>query len=223
MTDVRLKHLLAVRWFHWINFPVLFLMIWSGLLIYWANDVYHIGSFHFFPDWFYRTMHVDHQLAAGMALHFLFMWVFTVNGVLYFAYTIVSGEWKFLVPRSKRAFRDAFDVMLYDLHLRKELPPQEKYNSAQQITYTAVALMGVGSVLTGLAIYKPVQLAWLTSLFGGYEPARFFHFTLTIGYVAFFVIHIIQVVRAGWQNFQSMITGYELERAPEPMPGVPNE
>ena len=98
MTDVRLKHLLAVRWFHWINFPVLFLMIWSGILIYWANDVYHVGSFHFFPDWFYRALHVDHQLAGGMALHFLFMWVFTINGVLYFAYTIVSGEWKFLVP-----------------------------------------------------------------------------------------------------------------------------
>ena len=54
MTRVTLKHLTAVRWFHWINFPVLFLMIWSGILIYWANDVYHIGGFHFFPDWVYR-------------------------------------------------------------------------------------------------------------------------------------------------------------------------
>jgi thiosulfate reductase cytochrome b subunit len=223
MTDVRLKHLLAVRWFHWINFPVLFLMIWSGILIYWANDVYHVGGFHFFPDWFYRTFHVDHQLAAGMALHFLFMWIFTINGVLYFAYTIVSGEWKFLVPRSRRAFRDAFDVMLYDLHLKKQLPPQEKYNAAQQITYTAIALMGVGSVLTGLAIYKPTQLAWLATLFGGYEAARFIHFALTIGYVVFFIIHILQVIRAGWQNFQSMITGYELERAPGTLPGVPHE
>ena len=223
MTDVRLKHLLAVRWFHWINFPVLFLMIWSGILIYWANDVYHIGSLHFFPDWVYRLLHIDHQLAGGMALHFLFMWIFTINGILYFAYTIVSGEWRYLVPRSRRAFRDAFDVMLYDLHLRKELPAQQKYNAAQQITYTAIALMGAGSVLTGLAIYKPTQLAWLTTLFGGYEIARFFHFALTMGYLAFFVIHIAQVVRAGWQNFQSMITGYELEGSPQPVPGDSHE
>ena len=223
MTELKLKHLLAVRWFHWINFPVLFLMIWSGILIYWANDVYHVGSLHFFPDWVYRVFHLDHQLAAGMALHFLFMWIFAINGILYVAYTIISGEWRLLVPRSRRAFRDAFDVMLHDLGLRKELPPQDKYNAAQQITYTAIVLMGVGSVLTGLAIYKPVQLAWLTTLLGGYEMARFFHFALTMGYVAFFVVHIVQVVRAGWQNFQSMITGYEIERSSQAASGVPHE
>src|SRR5471030_158398 len=47
------KHSLAIRWFHWINFPVLFVMIWSGLLIYWANPVFHVGKFGLqFPDWF---------------------------------------------------------------------------------------------------------------------------------------------------------------------------
>jgi thiosulfate reductase cytochrome b subunit len=209
---VKLKHLVAVRWFHWINFPLLFLMIWSGLLIYWANDVFHIGPLHFFPDWVYNVLGLGRKLANGMALHFFSMWFFTLNGIVYIAYTIFSGEWRYLVPQSTSAFRDALQVMLFDLGLRKTMPPQDKYNAAQQLTYTAIVLMGAGSVLTGLAIYKPIQLAWLTALFGGYEFARLIHFALTMGYLAFFVVHIAQVVRAGWNNFQSMITGYELEQ-----------
>jgi thiosulfate reductase cytochrome b subunit len=70
--------------------------------------------------------------------------------------------------------------------------------------------MGAGSLVTGLAIYKPVQLAWLTALLGGYQWARWEHFWLTIGYVLFFVIHIVQVARAGWNNFRAMIAGYEI-------------
>jgi thiosulfate reductase cytochrome b subunit len=187
-------------------------MIWSGLLIYWAYDVYAIGSFHFFPDFVYRFFHLNYRLAFGMNLHFLFMWFFTVNGILYVAYTIWSGEWRCLVPRSLSSFREAWHVVLYDFGLRKERPSQAKYNAAQQITYTSVVLMGVASVLTGLAIYKPVQLGWLTELLGGYEFARLVHFALTIGYVLFFFIHLIQVLRAGWNNFRSMVTGYEIEQ-----------
>jgi thiosulfate reductase cytochrome b subunit len=212
VTTVKLKHLLAVRWFHWVNFPVLFVMIWSGLLIYWANDAYRIGPLHFFPDVVYRVFHLDHKLAFGMNLHFLFMWIFVINGILYIAYTLFSGEWRYLVPQSPRAFRDAWQVMLYDLGLRKKMPQQEKYNAAQQITYTAIVLMGAGSVVSGLAIYKPVQLGWLAEVFGGYEFARVIHFALTMGYVLFFVVHLAQVIRAGWSNFQSMVTGYEVRQ-----------
>ena len=70
--------------------------------------------------------------------------------------------------------------------------------------------MGAGSLLTGLAIYKPVQLAWLTTLLGGYPLARLEHFVLTVGYVVFFVIHITQVIRAGWNNFRAMVIGVEV-------------
>jgi thiosulfate reductase cytochrome b subunit len=194
-------------------------MIWSGLLIYWANDTYSIGPLHFFPDFVYRLFRLPYKLAFGMNLHFLFMWFFVINGILYVAYTLFSGEWRYLVPQSFSAFRDAWHVMLYDLRLRKELPAQKKYNAAQQITYTAIVAMGAGSVLSGLAIYKPVQLGWLAALLGGYEFARLIHFALTIGYLIFFVIHIAQVIRAGWRNFQSMVTGYELE----PRTGAPHE
>jgi thiosulfate reductase cytochrome b subunit len=101
-------------------------------------------------------------------------------------------------------------VTLYDLGLRKTQPPFIKYNGAQKIAYFSIMVMGVGSVLTGYAIYKPTQFYWLTALTGGYETARLIHFALTIGYVLFFLVHIAQVIRAGWQNFQSMITGFEV-------------
>ena len=210
MPQITLKHLVATRWFHWINFPLLFLMIWSGILIYWAYAPYRIGPFHFFPSRVYSALHIDHRLAEGMALHFTLMWLFIANGIAYVTYTVVSGEWRYLVPQSPRAFRDAWEVVLHDLHLRKELPAQEKYNAAQQISYTAIVLMGVGSVLTGLAIYKPAQLAWLAALLGGYSMARLIHFILTMGYLGFFLVHVWQVALAGWNNFRGMVTGYEL-------------
>ena len=208
------KHPRAIRWMHWINFPVLTIMIWSGLLIYWANDVYDLGIgdvtlFHFFPDWFYRSLGLEYGLASGMAYHFTFMWFFAINGICYVIYTFVSGEWRYLLP-NRHTFREALDVVLHDLKLRKGPLPRQKFNGAQRIAYTGVILMGAGSLVTGLAIYKPIQLAWLTNLLGGYPWARGEHFALTIGYVLFFVFHISQVIRAGWNNFRAMVTGYEL-------------
>jgi thiosulfate reductase cytochrome b subunit len=213
------KHPLAVRWLHWINFPLLALMIWSGLLIYWANPVYGIKIagyelFHFFPPWFYEYLGIPFRLAEGIALHVFFMWFFIANGVIYVLYTIISGEWRALLP-VPGSFKRAFQVMLHDLYLRKELPPQGKYNDAQRIAYTGVILMGVGSVLTGLSIYKPTQLSWLTTLLGGYEWARWEHFWLTVGYVLFFLVHVLQVIKAGWANFRAMVTGYDLAPANE--------
>ena len=205
------KHSLAVRWFHWINFPVLGVMIWSGMLIYWANDVYRIGwsdktILKFFPDTFYQALHIPYRLAEGMGLHFVFMWLFVINGFIYVLYLIFSGEWHAVFP-GKKSLKESLLVVLHDLHLRKLLPPQKKYNAAQRIAYTVVILMGLGSLLTGVSIYKPIQFHTLTWLLGGYESARIMHFALTLLFVLFFVVHIIQVVLAGWNNFQSMITG----------------
>ncbi|SFP78046.1 cytochrome b/b6 domain-containing protein [Hymenobacter arizonensis] len=214
MKQIIEKHPLAIRWFHWVNFPVLSLMIWSGIWIYWANDVYRLGwgdttLFKFFPKSFYQAFHVNHKLAQGMAWHFVLMWVFFLNGLLYVLYTLFSGEWRYLLP-NRHSFREAVQVVLHDLGLRKGALPARKYNGAQQIAYTSVVLMGAGSLLSGLAIYKPVQFSWLVALHGGYEAARVIHFVLTIGYVLFFIVHVAQVVRAGWNNFRSMVAGFEM-------------
>ncbi|MBV9988116.1 MAG: cytochrome b/b6 domain-containing protein [Chitinophagaceae bacterium] len=208
------KHKLATRWMHWINFPVLTIMIWSGMLIYWANDVYNVRLggkviVRFFPEWFYKALHIQHRLAEGMAFHFVFMWIFIINGILYIAYTLVSGEWRYLFP-DRKAFREAWQVVLHDLHIRKTAPPQLKYNAAQRIAYTMIIVMGIGSVITGFAIYKPVQVQWVMILCGGYEAARVEHFLLTLGYVLFFLIHLLQVIKAGWNNFRAMVAGFEV-------------
>lgn len=214
MKQIVNKHPLAIRWFHWVNFPVLVCMIWSGLLIYWANDVYKISLnnkvlFKFFPEGFYKALHIPFHLAEGMNWHFAFMWLFTINGLLYILFTVFSGQWRFLLP-NKRSFKEAWQVLLHDLHIRKYAPPQIKYNAAQRIVYTAIIIMGFGSLLTGMAIYKPVQFSAISWLCGGYEAARAEHFILTIGYILFFLIHIMQVIKTGWNNFQAMITGFEI-------------
>ncbi|MEO7462304.1 MAG: cytochrome b/b6 domain-containing protein [Ferruginibacter sp.] len=216
MKKVIKKHPLAIRWLHWINFPVIAIMIWSGMLIYWANDIYRVGFgsktvLKFFPDSFYKALHIPFRLAEGMSLHFVFMWLFAINGLIYVLYLFISGEWRLIVP-NKNSFKESLLVVLHDLHIRKTSPPQKKYNAAQRIAYTAVIIMGIGSVLTGLAIYKPVQFHILCSSLGGYEWARAEHFILTILFTLFFVIHVVQVIIAGWNNFRSMVTGLDVLR-----------
>jgi len=220
---IKYKHSLAIRWMHWINFPLLVVMIYSGLLIYWADSqheglnahrVYRVGFgsqtlLRLFPPSFYNNLHLKFQLAKGLGYHFFFMWFFALNGMVYVLYTFFSGEWRELLP-TRHSFAEAIEVTLHDLGLSKRHPPQRKFNGAQQIAYTGVILMGAGSLLTGLAIYKPTQLHVLTALLGGYETARWFHFWLTIAYVGFFLVHVVQVIRAGWNNFRAIIIGYEI-------------
>ncbi len=217
MKKIVKKHPLAIRWFHWLNFPILALMIWSGLLIYWANSVYKISFgntilFKFFPKEFYKALHVPFRLAEGMNWHFAIMWLFFLNGMLYVLYLAFSGEWRHLLP-GRKSFAEAWQVLKYDLHLSKKHPPQIKYNGAQKIAYTSVIVMGIGSLITGLAIYKPVQFNFFIWMCGGYALARAEHFILTIGFVLFFLVHILQVLKTGWNNFQSMITGVEVIKA----------
>src|SRR5580698_5341529 len=119
LAQIRLdkKHPLAIRWMHWINFPVLFTMIWSGLLIYWNDSdnayqhphaVYRVGVgpvtlMRMFPAWFYTNRFWDmrYHVTEGLGYHFFFMWLFAVNGLLYVTYLLVSGNWRLMVPTMK--------------------------------------------------------------------------------------------------------------------------
>jgi thiosulfate reductase cytochrome b subunit len=230
------KHPLAIRWMHWVNFPVLFTMIWSGLLIYWNDSdnayhhphaVYRVGVgpvtlVRFFPEWFWKAMNAPYHVTQGLGYHFFFLWIFAINGLAYVLFTIFSGEWRFIVP-DRNSLKEGIQVTLKDLHLSNYLPPQKKYNGAQKIAYTSVILMGAGSLITGLAIYKPTQAHWVTTLLGGYEMARWEHFLLTIGFCGFFLVHVTQVVLAGWNNFRSMVSGLEVQPVQEQSSGFPVE
>jgi len=220
------KHSLAIRWFHWINFPAIMLMMWSGMLIYWANDVYKLYSFHFFPDWFYAPVvdgfsihaakeqevplyNLRFRLAEGMGWHFLFFWIFTFNGLLYVGYLVFSRQWREIVP-DRNSWKESIQVVLHDLKIRKKPLPRRKYNAAQKIAYSGVILIGLAMLVSGFAIYKPAQLGFLLPFLGGYEMAREIHFIGTMLLVAFFFVHVFQVIRTGWNNFRGMVTGKEI-------------
>jgi thiosulfate reductase cytochrome b subunit len=204
MKRLEKKHPLAIRWCHWLNFPLLAIMLWSGALIYWAHDVYIP-----IPEALADRLHLSSRLAEGMAWHFTFAWLFGLNGLAYVLYVGFSGEWRHLLPR-RDSLRESVQVVLHDLGLRRQPLPRMKFNAAQRLAYTGVVLMGLGSLLSGFAIYKPTQLAWLATAMGGYPLARLWHFLLAVGYIAFFGVHIAQVIRTGWNNFRAMVTGSEV-------------
>lgn len=201
------KHSTLLRICHWLNIPLLGLMVWSGILIYWADQ-----AFIKIPDEFIEVLGINHRLAEGMGWHFLIMWPFFINGLIYFIYLILSGEWRDRIP-DRQSFSEFHQVILYDFKLRKKpVMKRGKYNAVQRFLYPAIILMGFGSVITGLAIYKPVQLGILVTLLGGYTSARLLHFYLMIGFLVFTVIHVLQVMRSGWNSLRSMIAGFEIEK-----------
>jgi thiosulfate reductase cytochrome b subunit len=203
--ELRAKHPLWLRISHWLNVPALLLLVWSGILIYWANDAYP----PFFPEWFYETFGIGHRLAEGMAIHFTASWVFVLNTAFYLLASFATRHWRELWP-GRGTWRLLLPTILHDLHLRQAPVARGKYNAAQRVAYTGVALLFVLEVLTGLAIYKPVQLSALLWPFGGYEGARFVHFVVMLLLVAFAFLHVLQVARAGWNHFRAMVAGYEV-------------
>lgn len=207
-------HPRAIRWMHWLNFPILSVMIWSGLRIYWSFDFTRVpgefGDNNLFPNVFYEQLELDRSLAKGLSFHLSFGWLLVLNGIAYVLYLAFSKEWKHIVPRLAD-LKNIPATMLHEVGLRKEKPLHGQYNVMQQLAYTTVIIMAAIIVATGFAILKPTQLAWLTNLFGGYERARAIHFLMTAGLFGFFLIHIVQVARAGFVNFWSMVTGYRLE------------
>jgi len=226
------KHSAAIRWMHWINFPVLLLMIWSGFMIYWADsatgftnehEVYRIGFRSFtlvrlFPPWVYHLLRLDQHQARGLALHALFMWVFTINGVAYALFLAISGQWRFILP-DRRSLAHLWSAFRAELKGHNVPPPEHKYNAVQRLAYTLVILMGAGALLTGVAIWKPTSLNLVTKMFGGYQTARWLHFWLTIGFCFFFLVHVLQVLRSGWNNLRSMISGAQIVPHTEPAIG----
>jgi thiosulfate reductase cytochrome b subunit len=107
-----------------------------------------------------------------------------LNGLLYLGYLLVAGEWRPLLFRP-RDVRPAIEMQKYYLHLRREHPPQGKHNALQKGAYSFIVVLGMLSVVTGLSLWKPVLLSWLTALFGGYELARYWHFVAVWLFVAF--------------------------------------
>ena len=208
-----------IRLTHWLNAIVLIGLIASGIQIYLAfphfggkSDVYGVPNpfdSYNFPEW----TRMGGWLAGGLNWHFALAWPFVVSGLLYLGFLVWSGQWRTLLFRP-RDIRPALDMQLYYLRLRKEHPPQGKHNALQRGAYTFIVALGAVSALSGFAIYKPVQLSWLTTLFGGYELARYWHFVAVWLFVGFTVLHVVLVFAADPASLRGMITGWYRGRYP---------
>ncbi len=206
------RHHWIVRLTHWSAFVLIFGMVASGLQIYRAyarfgerGGPYYPNPFQdvAFPEW----ARLGGWLAGGLNWHFFLMWPLMVVGALYLGYLVIFGEWK-KVLFEPRDIRPAIEMQKYYLRLRKDHPPQGKHNALQKGAYTLILLLGVLSVLTGFAIWKPIQLAWLTWIFGGYQAARYWHFWVVWLFVGFTVVHVVLVFTADPASFRAMTTGW---------------
>jgi thiosulfate reductase cytochrome b subunit len=94
----------------------------------------------------------------------------------------------------------------YYLRILRTHPAEDFYNGLQRFAYTFVLIVITIQVLSGLAIYKPVQLYWLTTIFGGYDAARVFHL-LGLVLIAFFVTVHVLMVSLHPRDLFAMVTG----------------
>lgn len=175
-------HPLILRLTHWVGAFGLICMILSGWQIYNASPILPFT----FPEW----MTLGGWLAGGIAVHLSAMWLLLADGVVYLSYGVVSGHFRraFLPIGPREVGRDLGQALRFRLHHRLG-----QYNAVQRLLYAGVLVVVVLTIATGLSIWKPVQLGWLTWLFGGYDIARRIHFALMGLIVGFLLVHLTLV------------------------------
>ncbi len=200
-TKREFQHPFIIRLTHWVNFIALGMMLMSGLKIYNASPIWNFTI----PD----ALTLGGWLAGARMFHFFGMWLFAANGAVWFAYNVLSRHGRRTTLFRGEDVRGVLPMIKYYLRIRREHPPAGKYNPLQKLAYTSIPIAALGSVLTGMSIYWPVQFGWLAWIFGGYDTARIWHFLFAGGFVFFFAGHLLMVIIAGWSNFFSIITGWK--------------
>src|SRR5262245_47624901 len=189
-------HPLWVRVTHWINAVAVFIMIGSGWEIYNASPLFGFT----YP----KSITLGGWLAGALLWHFAAMWLLAVNGLVYVTLGLATGRFKRkLFPlRASEVIADAGAA------LRGQLAHDDLsvYNAVQKLLYLGVILAGIVIVLSGLSIWKPVQLQELTALFGGYDAARYVHFFAMAAIVGFIAIHVVMAFVVP-KSLRAMIIG----------------
>ena len=189
-------HPLVVRITHWINAVAMLIMVGSGWRIYNASPLFDFK----FP----RDFTLGGWLAGALQWHFAAMWLLALNGLAYLLYGIFSGHLRAsLLPLTPRAVWQEFSNALRG-RISHELGV---YNAVQRVAYVGVICVIAALVLSGLAIWKPVQFQEITALLGGYEGARLVHFVAMTLVVLFVVVHVAMVLVVP-RTFLPMLTGY---------------
>jgi len=190
-------HPLPLRIMHWINAAAIFIMIGSGWKIY--NDDVIFGLLHF-PDWIV----IGKWAQYGLQWHFFGMWIFVLNGLAYLAYGIATGRFRRkLFPIS---MRELFATIGEALRFRLHHDDLTHYNAVQKILYLGVMLVGVLIVISGLALWKPIQFSELAGLFGSFQTIRLVHFLCMSAIVAFILVHVTLALLVP-QSLVAMLTG----------------
>ena len=154
-------------------------------------------------------------LGGARNWHFAMMWLLVANGLLYLVFIYLHGEWRDLGPR-RGDLRDTREMLRFYLARRKDHPRQGKHNALQKLAYFSLPILSTLTILTGIAIWKPVQLSWLADIFGGYVWARYWHFVSMTLIVLLSVIHVFMVFAVDPYSIRSMITGkYDESLSPE--------
>jgi thiosulfate reductase cytochrome b subunit len=185
-----------VRVTHWINALAMLVMIGSGWEIYNAAPL--------FPFKFPGSITLGGWLAGALLWHFAAMWLLAVNGLVYLVLGLMTGRFrrKLLPIRPGAVLADAKAALTF----RLSHDDLSVYNSVQRLLYAGIILVGIVIVLSGLAIWKPVQLQELTALFGGYDAARYVHFFAMAAIAGFLAIHVLLALIVP-KSLRAMFTG----------------
>jgi thiosulfate reductase cytochrome b subunit len=203
-----------IRLTHWLNAPLLVLMAGSGLQILAAYPV--LGPrgapyrWYALQGWAPQWPRIGGWLAGGRAWHFAIAWFLVANGLAYLLYVFASGEWRRRFFWPPRDAQNAVETAAYYLRIHKDPPKSGLYNGLQRAAYTGAIVLGVVEVLSGLSIYKPVQLWWLAAIFGGYDGARAVHL-FGLAFLALFTVGHIGMVLAHPRSLVEMVSGGKKE------------
>jgi len=191
-----LIHPLWVRLTHWVNAVAMVVMIGSGWEIYNASPL--------FPFAFPPAITLGGWLAGALLWHFATMWLLAVNGLIYVVLGVATGRFRrMLVPiRPREVLADTKAALARNL----SYDDLSIYNAVQKLLYLGIILVSIVIVLSGLAIWKPVQLQELAAAFGGYTAARYVHFFAMAAIVAFLLIHVIMSFLVP-KSLRAMIVG----------------
>ncbi len=218
MSRFRRQQPWLIRLTHWLNVPLIAIMAGSGLQILVAYPAMGprgrlFGWYPFQHQPPPEVLRIGGWLAGARHWHFAFGWLLVLNGLVYVGYLVFSGQIRhrvFVPPRdAKSALRTAGAY----LRFRRAPEPADLYNGLQLLAYTSALILGAVVVLTGLSLYKPLQLHWLASLFGGYDAARAIHL-LCLAALALFTLGHVTMVLLHPMSFVAMITGGPREPRP---------
>jgi thiosulfate reductase cytochrome b subunit len=186
-----------VRAMHWANAFAMVLMIMSGWQIYNASPLFDFLKFS-------KSITLGDWLGGALLWHFAAMWLLMVNGLAYLAAGLATGRFrKKLLPITPTGVVSDVKAALTFKLAHDDLT---KYNYVQKLLYAGIIAVGIVIVLSGLSIWKPVQLYWLSALFGGYDVARYVHFICMSLIVAFLAVHVVLALLVP-KSLRAMIIG----------------